>query len=96
MAVDEAHCVSEWGHDFSPDYARLGHFRERYLGNVQTIALTATATPAVRDDVSKLLGLKSPQVFVTGFARTNLRFSVSHSKTDQREGSAADGMSETT
>lgn len=74
LAVDEAHCVSEWGHDFRPDYARLGHFRERYLGNVQTIALTATATPTVRDDVCQLLGLNAPSTFVTGFARENLRF----------------------
>ncbi len=48
LAVDEAHCISEWGHDFRPDYARLGIFRKRYLSDVQTIALTATATPAVR------------------------------------------------
>ncbi len=74
LAVDEAHCVSEWGHDFRPDYARLGHFRERYLRNVQTIALTATATPTVRDDVCQLLGLNAPSTFVTGFARENLRF----------------------
>ncbi len=85
LAVDEAHCVSEWGHDFRPDYARLGRFRERYLKNVQTIALTATATPTVRDDVCQLLGLKSPRVFVTGFARENLNFSVSHSKTDREK-----------
>lgn len=83
LAVDEAHCISEWGHDFRPDYARLGQFRERYLGGVQTIALTATATPLVRDDISQLLGLKSPRQFVTGFARTNLRFSVEHCKGDR-------------
>ncbi len=83
LAVDEAHCVSEWGHDFRPDYARLGHFRRRYLNNVQTIALTATATPTVRKDISDLLGLGNAKEFVTGFARTNLRFSVTHCKTDQ-------------
>ncbi|MGB7345230.1 MAG: ATP-dependent DNA helicase RecQ [Pirellulaceae bacterium] len=83
LAVDEAHCVSEWGHDFRPDYARLGTFREKYLNNIQTIALTATATPLVRDDVCTLLGLKKPSVFVTGFARTNLHFNVLQSKTDQ-------------
>ncbi|QDT08530.1 RecQ family ATP-dependent DNA helicase [Planctomycetes bacterium K23_9] len=83
LAIDEAHCVSEWGHDFRPDYARLGKFREKYLSGVQTIALTATATPLVRDDVCGLLALKSPSVFVTGFARTNLHFSVSHSKSDR-------------
>jgi len=83
LAVDEAHCVSEWGHDFRPDYSRLGQFRQRYLRDVQTIALTATATPMVRDDIAELLRLKSPQVFVTGFARTNLRFSVVHAKSDR-------------
>jgi ATP-dependent DNA helicase RecQ len=83
LAVDEAHCVSEWGHDFRPDYARLGKFRQRYLGNVQTIALTATATPTVRRDIEEMLGLQSPRTFVTGFARTNLRFSVSHAKSDR-------------
>jgi len=50
LAIDEAHCISEWGHDFRPDYHRLGRFREA-LGNVQTIALTATATPRVRKDI---------------------------------------------
>ncbi|QDT02712.1 ATP-dependent DNA helicase RecQ [Rubripirellula lacrimiformis] len=85
LAIDEAHCVSEWGHDFRPDYSRLGRFRRRYLNNVQTIALTATATPLVRDDVIEILGLDHPQTFVTGFARTNLRFSVSPAKTDQEK-----------
>ncbi len=83
LAVDEAHCVSEWGHDFRPDYSRLGRFRKRYLHDVQTIALTATATPAVRDDICQLLGLRNPRVYVTGFARENLRFCVSHVKSDR-------------
>lgn len=82
LAIDEAHCVSEWGHDFRPDYSRLGRFRKKYLNNVQTIALTATATPLVRDDVIQILGLEKPKTFVTGFARTNLRFGVTSSKTD--------------
>ena len=64
LAIDEAHCISEWGHDFRHDYARLGKFRKR-LGSPQTIALTATATPNVRDDVItqlewKTLGSLSP------------------------------------
>ena len=77
LAVDEAHCISQWGHDFRPDYARLGEFRRR-LGNPPTIALTATATPAVRDDVMRLLELSDPSIFITGFARPNLYFEVSH------------------
>lgn len=88
LAVDEAHCVSEWGHDFRPDYSRLGRFRQRYLNNVQTIALTATATPAVRQDIAEILCLKDPSVFVTGFARTNLRFGVTHAKSDREKDEA--------
>jgi ATP-dependent DNA helicase RecQ len=75
LAIDEAHCISEWGHDFRPDYARIGRFREQ-LGNPQTIALTATATPLVRNDVIAMLRLQQPQVFITGFARPNLHFEV--------------------
>ncbi len=88
LAVDEAHCVSEWGHDFRPDYARLGQFRSRYLNNVQTIALTATATPYVRGDIQTMLGMTEPKQFVTGFARTNLRFTVQHSKSDREKNDA--------
>ncbi len=71
LAVDEAHCISEWGHDFRPDYARLGYFR-RKLGNPTTIALTATATDAVRRDIVEQLDLDDPRIFITGFARHNL------------------------
>ncbi len=56
LAVDEAHCISEWGHDFRPDYTRVGEIRHR-LGNPTTIALTATATPEVQDDIIKQLNL---------------------------------------
>ncbi len=73
LAVDEAHCISEWGHDFRPDYQKLGRFRES-LGNVQTIALTATATPRVRADILRSLQLGSARTFITGFARDNLYF----------------------
>ena len=75
LAIDEAHCISEWGHDFRPDYARLGRYRER-LGNPPTIALTATATDAVRRDIVAQLGLRDPRVFITGFARPNLLYEV--------------------
>ena len=73
LAVDEAHCISEWGHDFRPDYHRLGRFREA-LGDVQTIALTATATPRVRQDIVDSLKLRVAKHFITGFARDNLYF----------------------
>jgi ATP-dependent DNA helicase RecQ len=77
LAVDEAHCISEWGHDFRPDYTKLGRFRER-LGYPQTIGLTATATPKVRADIIQQLRLRQPAVFITGFARENLHFEVDH------------------
>ena len=76
LAVDEAHCTSEWGHDFRPDYARLGQFRTRQLGGVQTIALTATATPTVRDDIVRMLSLHQPKSYITGFSRDNLHLAV--------------------
>jgi len=74
FAVDEAHCVSEWGHDFRPDYSRLGEFREM-IGYPLTIALTATATPEVQKDIIKKLHLDPVNVktFHTGIQRANLR-----------------------
>ncbi len=87
LAVDEAHCISQWGHDFRPDYARLGRLRQ-YVGNPQTIALTATATSLVQEDICKVLDLKEPSVFVSGFARENLALNVesvsSNSQRDRR------------
>ena len=81
MAVDEAHCISEWGHDFRPDYRRLKAFRER-MGNPPVTALTATATPRVRKDIVESLGLAAGQtdVHVHGFDRPNLLLSVRHAR----------------
>ncbi len=84
LAVDEAHCISHWGHDFRPDYARLGYFR-RMLGNPPTIALTATATDNVRRDIVELLSLDEPKVFITGFARENLFYEVLCPRTDREK-----------
>lgn len=84
LAVDEAHCISEWGHDFRPDYQRLGRFRDA-LGGVQTIALTATATPRVRQDIVDSLKLKVAKHFITGFARDNLYFGVSTTRSDREK-----------
>ncbi len=75
LAIDEAHCISEWGHDFRPAYARLGYFRH-LLDNPTTIALTATATDRVRRDIIDQLALREPKTFITGFARPNLFYEV--------------------
>ncbi len=75
FAVDEAHCVSEWGHDFRPDYLRLKGVVEK-LKHPPVAALTATATPDVRRDIVTQLGLREPIAFVAGFDRPNLRFQV--------------------
>lgn len=74
LAVDEAHCISEWGHDFRPDYSRIGEFRE-LLGNPLTIALTATATHDVQEDIIKKLHIDSSEIkiFHQGIERQNLR-----------------------
>lgn len=75
LAIDEAHCISQWGHDFRPDYLRLGSVLEA-IGRPCCSAFTATATPGVRDDIRQQLGLRNPAVFVSGFARPNLSFRV--------------------
>ena len=81
LAIDEAHCISEWGHDFRPSYLRLREVRER-LGNPPTVALTATATPEVRRDIALQLKLHNPVVVISGFSRDNLRLNVLPSPTE--------------
>ncbi len=82
FAVDEAHCISQWGHDFRPDYLRLREAVEQ-LGRPQVIALTATATPAVRADIAGQLALREPASFVAGFDRHNLILRVEPCKSDR-------------
>src|SRR6185503_17823862 len=82
LAVDEAHCISEWGHDFRPSYLRIATVRER-LGWPPTVALTATATPHVRADIVTQLKLDNPMTIITGFDRKNLSYHVVPTKTDR-------------
>jgi ATP-dependent DNA helicase RecQ len=82
MAVDEAHCISVWGHDFRPDYLKIGQALE-WLGRPQTVALTATATGRVREDIVSQLRLRAPRQFITGFNRENLFFEVIHTKSSR-------------
>lgn len=76
VAVDEAHCLSQWGHDFRPSYRNILNFTNSLRIKPIISAFTATATPGVKTDIINLLGLKQPNIFVTGFDRPNLYFSV--------------------
>jgi ATP-dependent DNA helicase RecQ len=75
IAIDEAHCVSEWGHDFRPEYRQIATLRRRFP-DVPVMALTATATDRVRDDIERFLELRNPRRFVGSFNRANLRYHV--------------------
>lgn len=81
VAVDEAHCISEWGHDFRPDYRKLNQAINEINPELNIIALTATATPKVQDDIIKNLRLKDVQIYKSSFNRPNLFYEVKH-KTD--------------
>ncbi|MFT3845965.1 MAG: DNA helicase RecQ [Lacibacter sp.] len=76
FAVDEAHCISEWGHDFRPEYRRLKEMMDQINPNIPIIALTATATPKVQSDIVKNLGLRNPDIFISSFNRGNLYYEI--------------------
>ncbi|HNN30775.1 MAG TPA: DNA helicase RecQ [Chitinophagaceae bacterium] len=76
FAVDEAHCISEWGHDFRPEYRRLREMMDVINPHIPVIALTATATPKVQSDIIKNLGLREPNIFISSFNRTNLYYEI--------------------
>ena len=81
FAIDEAHCISRWGHDFRPDYRRLAD-AIRWVEPERILACTATATPHVRDDIAASLGLDDPEVFVSGFLRDNLTIDIRFAASD--------------
>ena len=76
VAVDEAHCISEWGHDFRPEYRKIRQMLNDIDKNIPIMALTATATPKVQSDILKTLGMKKPEVFISSFLRENLYYEI--------------------
>lgn len=85
LAIDEAHCVSQWGHDFRPPYLRIHEFRENVCPKTPIIAVTATATEIVRKDIIQHVGLRNPAVFVQSFARENLVYGASEAANKERK-----------
>src|ERR1700759_2577654 len=75
IAVDEAHCISQWGYDFRPPYLRIAEIRNE-LQDVPVLALTASATPEIQEDICRKLGMNSPGIFTQSFSRPNISFSV--------------------
>jgi ATP-dependent DNA helicase RecQ len=91
LAIDEAHCVSQWGHDFRPEYMRLAELRT--VTDAPVIAVTATATPRVTAEIARSLGLRDPHVVRGDFSRANLAFSVRHvDGEDERVGATIDAL----
>lgn len=76
FAVDEAHCISEWGHDFRPEYRRLKEMMTQINPDIPVIALTATATPKVQQDIIENLGLRTPEIYISSFNRPNLYYEI--------------------
>ena len=85
VAVDEAHCVSQWGQDFRPSYLNIAAFVTQLQTRPVLCAFTATATSEVKDDILCILGLNCPKLFITGFDRKNLYFAVKHVKKKNEE-----------
>src|SRR5262249_37018125 len=91
FVVDEAHCISSWGHDFRPEYRQLGRALAA-CGRPPVAAFTATATPRVRDDVVQSIGMRDPLVMVTGFNRPNLRLLAQRCQGDRGKQAALAAM----
>ncbi len=91
FAIDEAHCISHWGHDFRPSYLQLGQVVKN-LGRPPLVALTATATPEVKNDIAKQLELQKPSMIITGFKRPNLEFGAIQINASLKTGAVLDAV----